>query len=179
VIEDIKAWLKKSTTPVDARLDPDSYRTRGDEAEQEQRKAAAERQTVLARARAEFDAGAGERALRLIYNDEICDEIVADHNRSMTLSKIITEISTEYVQALKAYKGQVERHEQNSASSLALEAAVCASFLAFRESSDRALPLDKLWPWTNRQFESQGLRADLVTAGALTLLAIENLDPNP
>jgi hypothetical protein len=178
VIEDIKAWLKKAPASLEARLDPDSHRARAEEAEQEQRRASAERQAVLARARAEFDAGAGERALRLIYSDEICDEIIADHNRSMTLSKIIAEISAEYVQALKDYKNQVERHEQNSASSLALEASVHASYIAFRETSDRSLPLDKLWPWTNRQFESRGLRADLVAAGALTLLAIENLDQN-
>jgi len=178
VIEDIKAWLKKSTAPLGSRLDADSYRARADEAEQEQRRNEAERQTTLARARAEFDAGAGERALRLIYSDDICDEIIADHNRSMTLSKIIAEISTEYVQVLKGYKSQVERHEQNTASSLALEASVCASYVAFKESSERPLPLDKLWPWTNRQFESRGLRADLVTTGALTLLALESLDQN-
>jgi hypothetical protein len=176
VIEDIKAWLKKAPMQLESRLDADAYRARTEEVEQEQRKTATERQTTLARARAEFDAGAGERALRLIYSDEICDEIIADHNRSMTLSKIIAEISTEYVQALKDYKSQVERHEQNSASSLALEAAVCVSYVAFQESGERALPMDKLWPWTNRQFESRGLRADLVAAGALTLLAIESLD---
>ena len=45
--------------------------------------------------------------------------------------------------ALKDYKSQVERHEQNSASSLALEAAVCVSYVAFQETGDRALPLDK------------------------------------
>ncbi|MEI9984631.1 MAG: hypothetical protein WDN69_16340 [Aliidongia sp.] len=176
MIEDIKAWLKRAPNTLENRLDPEAYRARAEEAEQEQRRAAAERQAVLARARAEFDAGAGERALRLIYSDEICDEIIADHNRSMTLSKIIAEISAEYVQVLKDYKSQVERHEQNSTSSLALEAAVSASSIAFHETSDRSLPLDKLWPWTNREFESRGLRADLVAAGALTLLAIESLD---
>jgi hypothetical protein len=176
VIEDIKAWLKKTPSSLEKRLDPDSYRARAEEVEQEQRRAATERQALLARARAEFDAGAGERALRLIYSDEICDEIIADHNRSMTLSKIIAEISAEYVHVLKAYRSQVERHEQNSTSSLALEAAVSAAAVAFHESSDRSLPMDKLWPWTNRQFETHGLRADLVAAGALTLLAIENLD---
>jgi hypothetical protein len=51
-----------------------------------------------------------------------------------------------------------------------------ASALAFRESSYLSLPMDKLWPWTNREFDSQGLRSDLVAAGALTLLAIETLD---
>ncbi len=178
MIEDIKAWLKKAPSPLESRLDADSYRAKAEEAENEQRKSATERQAMLARARAEFDAGAGERALRLIYSDEICDEIIADHNRSMTLSKIIAEVSTEYVQALKDYKSQVERHEQNSASSLALEAAVCVSYVAFQETGDRVLPMDKLWPWTNRQFQSRGLRADLVSAGALTLLAIESLDLN-
>jgi hypothetical protein len=178
VIEDIKAWLKKNPIPLEARLDSDTTRAKSEEADQEQRKLAAERQLVLARARAEFDAGAGERALRLIYRDEICDEIIADHNRSLTLSKIIAEISAEYVQALTGYQSQVERHEQNSASSLALEAAVVVSHVAFKELNDRDLPLDKLWPWTNRQFASRGLRADLVTAGALTLMAIESLDLN-
>ena len=176
MIDDIKAWLKKAPTPADARLDPAAYRAKAEEAEQEQRRASLERQMLVTRARAEFDAGAGERALRLIYSDEICDEIVADHNRSMTLSKIIAEISSEYVKVLNEYKNQVERHEQNSASSLALEASVCASSIAFGETSDRPLPLDKLWPWTNRHFESRGLRADLLAAGALVLLAIENLD---
>jgi hypothetical protein len=178
VIDELKTWLKKGSAPIEARLDPAAYRARAEEAEQEQRKAMAERQAVLTRARAEFDAGAGERAIRLIYSDDICDEIVADHNRSVTLSKIIAEISIEYVQALKNYQSQVERHEQNSASSLALEAAVCASWVAFRETGDRALPIDKLWPWTNRKFASKGLRADLVTAGALTLMAIESMDLN-
>lgn len=176
MIEEIKTWLKKAPTPADGRLDPAALRAKAEEAEQERRRASLERQILLTRARTEFDAGAGERALRLIYSDEICDEIIADHNRSMTLSKIIAEISAEYVKALQDYRGQVERHEQNSASSLALEASVYASSIAFGETSDRTLPLDKLWPWTNRQFESRGLRADLLAAGALVLLAIENLD---
>ena len=176
MIDDIKAWLRKTPQTLEARLDPEAYRARVEEAEQEARRAAAERQAVLARARAEFDAGAGERALRLIYSDEICDEIIADHNRSMTVSKIIAELSAEYVQVLKDYNTQVERHEQNSSSSLALEASVCAGSIAFSETGDRALPFDKLWPWTNRQFASHGLRADLVAAGALILLAIEQTD---
>jgi hypothetical protein len=174
VIDDIKAWLKPSAAP--APLDSEAHRAKAEEAEQEQRRAAAERQTMLARARAEFDAGAGERALRLIYRDEICDEILADHNRSLTLSKIIAEISAEYVQALTRHQNQVERHEQNSASSLALEAAVVASYVAFQENTERVLPVGKLWPWTNREFVSHGLRRDLVAAGALALLAIDNLD---
>jgi hypothetical protein len=178
VIEDIKAWLKKAPMSLEARLDPDAYRAKAEEAEQDRRKSAAERQALLNRARAEFDAGAGERALRLIYSDDICDEIIADHSRSLTLSKIIAEISAEYVNAFNSYRNQVERHEQSSSSSLALEASVCAGYLACKEADDRTLPLDKLWPWTNRQFESKGLRADLVVAGGLTLLAIESLDLN-
>jgi hypothetical protein len=172
MIEDIKAWLKN------APIVPAYHGTRVDsaESEQEKRRAAAERQVMLARARADFDAGAGERALRLIYRDEICDEIITDHNRSVVLSRIMAEISAEYVQALTRHQSQVERHEQNSVSSLALEASVYAGFVAFRELNADAFPLDKLWPWTNRQFESRGLRADLVAAGALTLLAIESLD---
>ena len=178
MIEDIKAWLKKTPHTLEKRLDPEAYRARAEEVEQEQRRAATERQSLLTRARAEFDAGAGERALRLIYSDEICDEIIADHSRSLTLSKIIAEISAEYVNAFNSYRNQVERHEQSSSSSLALEASVCAGYLACKEADDRTLPLDKLWPWTNRQFESKGLRADLVVAGGLTLLAIESLDLN-
>ena len=172
MIEDIKAWLKNAPiVPVSTRVD-------SEETEQEKRRAAAERQAMLTRARADFDAGAGERALRLIYRDEICDEIITDHNRSVVLSRIMAEISAEYVQALTRHQSQVERHEQNRASSLALEASVYAGFVAFRELNARAFPLDKLWPWTNRQFESRGLRGDLVAAGALTLLAIESLELN-
>lgn len=175
MIEDIKAWLKP---PAFALNHPDSEeaRAKAEHAEQARRKAVAERQIMLARARADFDAGTGERALRLIYRDEICDEILSDHNRSLILSKIIAEISAEYVQALTRHQGQAERHEQNNANSLALEAAVVASYVAFQETRDRMLPVGKLWPWTNREFISHGLRGDLVAAGALVLLAIENLD---
>jgi hypothetical protein len=173
MIEDIKAWLKKPSQQLETRLDPG---TRPEEADQQQRRAAAERQALLARARAEFDAGAGERALRLIYDNEICDEIVADHNRSLILSRIMAEISTEYVRVRSAYQSQAERHEQNSTASLALEAAVFAGSMAVEEMTGNPLPLDRLWPWTNREFASRGLREDLLSAGALTLLAIENLD---
>src|ERR1700734_4212662 len=108
MIEDIKAWLKNAPiVPVSTRVD-------SEETEQEKRRAAAERQAMLTRARADFDAGAGERALRLIYRDEICDEIITDHNRSVVLSRIMAEISAEYVQALTRHQSQVERHEQNS-----------------------------------------------------------------
>ena len=49
---------------LEARLDPEAYRAKSEEAEQDRRKGAAERVTLLNRARAEFDAGAGERALQ-------------------------------------------------------------------------------------------------------------------